>query len=164
MSIENVLIGLFYIQFSCQTAELYFLCFLIALFFNQQVHMIERDKQKLQVWSRIMPFRESFAWAIIPLFDNSISSASGGSASPSSPLAPSVSGSGSQEAVGEPMSRITLDGKLGYSSGNSVLVEVSNLNKVKDCYTEDMLEVWWKSGHTFTLLCVCGVLLSISRS
>lgn len=102
--------------------------------------MIERDKQKLQVWSRIMPFRESFAWAIIPLFDNSIASATGGSASPSSPLAPSVSGP--HDAVGEPTARITLDGKIGYSSGNSVVVEVSNLNKVKDCYTEDALEVW----------------------
>lgn len=103
--------------------------------------MTEREKQKLQVWSRIMPYRESFAWAIVPLFDNSIGAVSGGSASPSSPLAPSVSGSSSHEGVFEPISKITLDGKLGYSGGSSVIVEISNLNKVKECYTEELLQV-----------------------
>ncbi|GKV47860.1 hypothetical protein SLEP1_g54716 [Rubroshorea leprosula] len=28
------------------------------------VHLTERERQKLQVWSRIMPYRESFTWAI----------------------------------------------------------------------------------------------------
>lgn len=101
--------------------------------------MMEREKQKLQVWSRIMPYRESFAWAIIPLFDSNINSSSGGPASPSSSVAPSVSVSSSQEGVSDPIAK--LDGKLGYSSGNSVVVEVSNLNKVKECYTEDSLQV-----------------------
>ncbi|KAK3034892.1 hypothetical protein RJ639_033255, partial [Escallonia herrerae] len=105
---------------------------------KEPVHMTEREKQKLQVWSRIMPYRESFSWAIIPLFDSNISSASGGSASPSSPLTSSISGS--QEGVCEPIGKITLDGKLGSLSGNSVVVEVSNLNKVKEGYTEDSLQ------------------------
>ncbi|KAH9737465.1 Guanine nucleotide exchange factor SPIKE 1 [Citrus sinensis] len=107
---------------------------------KEPVHLTEREKQKLQVWSRIMPYRESFAWAIVPLFDNSIGAVSGGSASPSSPLAPSVSGSSSHEGVFEPISKITLDGKLGYSGGSSVIVEISNLNKVKECYTEESLQ------------------------
>ncbi|KAM3684141.1 hypothetical protein ACB098_11G022000 [Castanea mollissima] len=103
-------------------------------------HLSERERQKLQVWSQIMPFRESFAWAMVSLFDNSIGAATGGSASPSSPLAPSVSGSSSHEGVFEPSTKITLDGKLGYSSGSSVIVEISSLSKVKECYTEDSLQ------------------------
>ncbi|KAK2651267.1 hypothetical protein Ddye_018756 [Dipteronia dyeriana] len=107
---------------------------------KEPVHLSEREKQKLQVWSRIMPYRESFAWAIVPLFDNSIGAASGGSASPSSPLAASVSGSSSHEGVFEPIAKITLDGKLGYSGGSSIVVEISNLNKVKESYTEESLQ------------------------
>ncbi|XWS23297.1 hypothetical protein CRYUN_Cryun29cG0109600 [Craigia yunnanensis] len=107
---------------------------------KEPVHLTERERQKLQVWSRIMPYRESFAWAIVPLFDNSIAAASGGSASPSSPLAPNMSGSSSHEGVFEPIAKITSDGKLGYSSGSSVIVEISNLNKVKESYTEDSLQ------------------------
>lgn len=104
------------------------------------VHLTEREKQKLQVWSRIVPYRESFAWAVVPLFDNSISAASGGAASPSSPLAPSMSGSSSHEGIAEPIAKTALDGKLGYSSGGSIIVEISNLNKVKESYTEDYLQ------------------------
>lgn len=115
-----------------------------------QVHLTEREKQKLQVWSQIMPYKESFAWAIVSLFDNSITAASGGSASPSSPLAPSVSGSSSHEGVFEPSAKVTLDGKLGYSSGSSVIVEISNLNKVKESYTEDSLQVQQASTHMFS--------------
>ncbi|XP_021900918.1 guanine nucleotide exchange factor SPIKE 1-like [Carica papaya] len=107
---------------------------------KEPVHLTEREKQKLQVWSRIMPYRESFAWAIVPLFDNSIGAASGGSASPSSPLAPSMSGSSSHEGVFEPIAKIMLDGKLGYSGGSSVVVEISNLNKVKESYIEESLQ------------------------
>ncbi|ONI11890.1 hypothetical protein PRUPE_4G132800 [Prunus persica] len=107
---------------------------------KEPVHLTEKEKQKLQVWSQIMPYRESFAWAIVSLFDNSIGAASGGSASPSSPLAPSISGSSSHEGVFEPSAKVTLDGKLGYSSRSSVVVEISNLNKVKECYTEDSLQ------------------------
>ncbi|CAB4307369.1 unnamed protein product [Prunus armeniaca] len=107
---------------------------------KEPVHLTEKEKQKLQVWSQIMPYRESFAWAVVSLFDNSIGAASGGSASPSSPLAPSISGSSSHEGVFEPSAKVTLDGKLGYSSRSSVVVEISNLNKVKECYTEDSLQ------------------------
>ncbi|XP_061357893.1 guanine nucleotide exchange factor SPIKE 1 isoform X1 [Gastrolobium bilobum] len=104
------------------------------------VHLTEREKQKLQVWSQIMPYKESFAWAIVSLFDSSIGAASAGPASPSSPLAPSVSGSSSHEGVFETSAKISLDGKLSYSNGNSVIVEVSNLNKVKESYTEESLQ------------------------
>ncbi|XP_072984284.1 guanine nucleotide exchange factor SPIKE 1 isoform X2 [Typha latifolia] len=108
---------------------------------KEPVHLTEREKQKLQVWSRIMPYRESFAWAIIPLFENNNATVAGGAASPSSPLASSVSGSSSQDSFGEPNSKSTLDGKLAhYSSGSSVIVEISNLNKVKESYTEDSLQ------------------------
>uniref|UniRef100_A0A2P2L9F5 SPIKE family protein n=1 Tax=Rhizophora mucronata TaxID=61149 RepID=A0A2P2L9F5_RHIMU len=106
---------------------------------KEPVHLSEREKQRLQVWSRIMPYRESFAWAIIPLFDNS-GATSGGPASPSSPLASSVSGSSSHEVLFEPTAKITLDGKLGSLSGSSIVVEISNLNKVKECYMEDSLQ------------------------
>jgi dedicator of cytokinesis protein 6/7/8 len=105
------------------------------------VHLTEREKQKLQVWSQIMPYKESFAWAIVSLFDGSIGAASVGPASPSSPLAPSVSGSSSHEGVFETNTKVSLDGKLSYSNGNSVVVEVSNLNKVKESYTEESLQV-----------------------
>ncbi|KAL9355872.1 hypothetical protein Peur_053842 [Populus x canadensis] len=57
------------------------------------------------------------------------------------PLAPSVSGSSSHDGVFEPAAKITLDGKLGYSSGISLVVEISNLNKVKESYTEDSLQI-----------------------
>ncbi|KAG4398966.1 hypothetical protein GLYMA_08G148300v4 [Glycine max] len=104
------------------------------------VHLTEREKQKLQVWSKIMPYKESFAWTIVSLFDSSIGAASVGPASPSSPLAPSISGSSSHEGVFETSAKISLDGKLSYSNGNSVVVEVSNLNKVKESYTEESLQ------------------------
>lgn len=103
--------------------------------------MTEREKQKLQVWSRIMPYRESFAWAVVPLFENNPMT-SAGVASPSSPLAPSVSGSSSQDSIVESVAKATLEGKLAqYSSGSSVIVEISNLNKVKESYTEESLQV-----------------------
>ncbi|CAN1297422.1 Guanine nucleotide exchange factor SPIKE 1 [Linum perenne] len=107
---------------------------------KEPVHLSEREKQKLQVWSRIMPYRESFAWAIVPLFDSSTGATSGGPASPSSPLTQSVSGSASHEGVFEPTAKVMLDGKSGYSNGSSVIVEISNLNKVKESYTEDSLQ------------------------
>ncbi|KAH1210267.1 Guanine nucleotide exchange factor SPIKE 1 [Glycine max] len=104
------------------------------------VHLTEREKQKLQVWSKIMPYKESFTWTIVSLFDSSIGAASVGPASPSSPLAPSISGSSSHEGVFDTSAKISLDGKLSYSNGNSVVVEVSNLNKVKESYTEESLQ------------------------
>lgn len=89
-----------------------------------------------------MPYRESFAWAIVPLFENHNNVSVSGVASPGSPIAPSVSGSSSQESAMESGAKITLDGKLAqYSSGSSVVLEISNLNKVKESYTEDSLQV-----------------------
>lgn len=107
---------------------------------KEPVQLSERERQKLQVWSRIMPYREPFAWAMVPLFDSSIGGTSGGSASPSSTLTTTVSGSSFHEGAAESTAKITLDGKLGYSSGSSVVVEISNLNKVKESYTEDSLQ------------------------
>ncbi|GLT26045.1 hypothetical protein SLA2020_011350 [Shorea laevis] len=107
---------------------------------KEPVHLTLRERQKLQVWSRIMPYRESFTWVIVPLFDNSIGGASGGSASPNSHLAASMSGSSSHEGVFESVAKITLDGKMGYSSGSSIVVEISNLHKVKESYTEESLQ------------------------
>ncbi|KAI4319269.1 hypothetical protein MLD38_032891 [Melastoma candidum] len=107
---------------------------------KEPVNLTERERQKLQVWSRIMPYRESFAWAILPLFDNNIGVASNGSASPSSPLAPGASGPILHDGSPEPVAKITMQGKLGYTSGSSVIVEISNLNKVKESYTEDSLQ------------------------
>lgn len=81
---------------------------------------------------------------MIPLFENNSNTSAGAAAdgtSPSSPLATSVSGSSSQDGILE-ISKMMLDGKIAqYSSGSSVIVEVSNLNKVKECYTEDTLQV-----------------------
>ncbi|GKV38466.1 hypothetical protein SLEP1_g46378 [Rubroshorea leprosula] len=88
-----------------------------------------------------MPYRESFTWVIVPLFDNSIGGASGGSASPSCHLAASRSGSSSHGGVLESVAKITLDGKMSYSSGSSIVVEISNLHKVKERYTEESLQV-----------------------
>ncbi|KAL2934079.1 Guanine nucleotide exchange factor SPIKE 1 [Bienertia sinuspersici] len=107
---------------------------------KEPTQLSERERQKLQGWSQIMPYRESFAWAMVPLFDNGIAGTSGGTASPSSPLAPSVSGSSFHEGVSESSAKITLDGKIGYMSGSSIVVEISNLNKVKESYTEDSLQ------------------------
>lgn len=104
-----------------------------------------------------MPYRESFAWAIIPLFDNSISATSGGCASPNCPVAStaSMSGSSSHEVALEPIAKIMLEDKLAHSSGGSVVVEISNLNKVKESYTEDSLQVGQRSSYILPLwLCV----------
>ncbi|XP_042472968.1 guanine nucleotide exchange factor SPIKE 1-like isoform X2 [Zingiber officinale] len=107
---------------------------------KEPVHMAEREKQKLQVWSRIMPCRQSFAWTIFPLFESNNVAAAGGAVSPSSPLTPNVSGPTPVDTFAEHVSKITLDGKQAqYSSGSSVIVEISNLNKVKESYTEDLL-------------------------
>jgi hypothetical protein len=102
-----------------------------------------------------MPYREPFAWAMIPLFENNHAAGAGDAASPSSPLAPSMSASSSQDSIVEPVSKLTLDGKLNhYSSGSSVIVEISNLNKVKESYIEDSLQVsiinWAKSVNVVT--------------
>lgn len=107
-----------------------------------QVHLAEKEKQKLQVWSRIMPYKESFAWAMIPLFEGNHAGGLSDAAYPSSPLATSLPGSTSQDSIVDPILKLTLDGKVNhYSSGSSVIVEISNLNKVKESYIVDSLQV-----------------------
>jgi dedicator of cytokinesis protein 6/7/8 len=107
-----------------------------------QVHLAEKEKQKLQVWSRIMPCKESFAWAMIPLFEGNHAGGLSDAAYPSSPLATSLPGSTSQDSIVDPILKLTLDGKVNhYSSGSSVIVEISNLNKVKESYIVDSLQV-----------------------
>ena len=97
-----------------------------------------------------MPYKESFSWTMVPLFDSNVAGPSGGAASPSSPLAPSISGSGSLESVAEPATKIKVDGKLAkHSNGSSLVVEISNLNKVKESYTEDSLQVCQNSSLFF---------------
>jgi len=106
---------------------------------KEPVHLTDREKQRLQIWSRIMPYREPFAWTILPLFENNVSTT--GVGSPSSPLAPSLSGFASQDSGLEPSARNGFDGKqTQYTCGDSVIVEISNLNKVKENYTEESLE------------------------
>ncbi|KAI0520034.1 hypothetical protein KFK09_007499 [Dendrobium nobile] len=108
---------------------------------KEPINLTEKEKQKLQVWSRIMPYRECFAWAVVPLFENHNTVSGGGAASPGSPLAPSISGSSFQDGVGEPVAKTPYDGKLPQGrTGSSVIVEISNLNKVKESYTEDTLQ------------------------
>ncbi|XP_008660186.1 guanine nucleotide exchange factor SPIKE 1 isoform X2 [Zea mays] len=108
---------------------------------KEPVHLAEKEKQKLQVWSRIMPCKESFAWAMIPLFEGNHAGGLSDAASPSSPLATSLPGSTSQDSIVDPILKLTLDGKVNhYSSGSSVIVEISNLNKVKESYIVDSLQ------------------------
>ncbi|KAM7484877.1 hypothetical protein LguiA_000886 [Lonicera macranthoides] len=95
-----------------------------------QVPMKESEKQKRQAWSRIMPYKEPFAWAFVPLFDSNTGPVSNGFVFPSCPLATSVCTSGSQDGIDEPNVK------------TSVVIEISNLSKVKEGYTEDSLQVW----------------------
>lgn len=108
-----------------------------------QIHLSEKEKQKLQIWARVMPFREPFAWATVSLFDSSLTGGVGGFTTPSSPSPPSLLGSGLMEAT------LDIDGRL--VSGESkhhdtrnhepVLVDVPGLNRVKENYMEDTLLV-----------------------
>ncbi len=109
-----------------------------------QVHLSEREKQKLQVWARVMPFREPFAWATVSLFDANVTGGVGGFTSPSSPLPqPTLLGSGLMEAS------LDIDGRLvaGDSKHHEprqhepVLVDVPSFNRVKENYMEETLLV-----------------------
>ncbi|XP_024384292.1 guanine nucleotide exchange factor SPIKE 1 isoform X3 [Physcomitrium patens] len=109
---------------------------------KEPAFLSEREKQKLQVWARVMPFREPFAWATVSLFDSSVTGGVGGFTSPSSPLPSSLLGSGLMEAA------VDIDGQL-LTSGDSkhhdtrqhepVLVDVPGLNRVKENYMEETL-------------------------
>lgn len=106
-----------------------------------KVHLTEREKQKLQVWARVMPFREPFSWAVVALFDANVTGGVGGfSSSPSSPLPPGLFGSVLMEAALDSDGRLVADTKAETSSV-PVLVDVPSLHRVKENYTEEMLQV-----------------------
>lgn len=89
-----------------------------------------------------MPFREPFAWATVALFDANITGGVGGfSSSPnSSPLPPGLLGSALMEASLDSDGRLIADSKAE-SASVPVLVDVPSLHRVKENYTEEMLQV-----------------------
>lgn len=88
-----------------------------------------------------MPFREPFAWAVVALFDANITGGVGGfSSSPSSPLPPGLFGPSLMEASLDSDGRLIADAKTE-SSSVPVLVDVQSLRRVKENYTEEMLQV-----------------------
>ena len=105
--------------------------------------MSEKEKQKLQTWARVMPFREPFAWATVALFDSSVTGGVGGFTSPSSPLPPSLLGSGLMEAALDMDGRLVTggDSKHHDTRHDTVLVDVPGLNRVKENYMEETLLV-----------------------
>lgn len=108
---------------------------------KEPAHLTEKEKQKLQVWARIMPYQEAFAWAVVPLFETHAGAGVGGTASPSSPLAPSISGSSTHENGFDLIGRTASDGRMThYLSGSCVIVEIPNLNRVKESYIEELLQ------------------------
>lgn len=109
-----------------------------------QTYLSEREKQKLQVWARVMPFREPFAWATVSLFDSSVTGGVGGFTSPSSPLPPNLLGSGLMEAAVDINGQLVTGGDLkhhGSRHHEPVLVDVPGLNRVKENYMEETLLV-----------------------
>ena len=130
-----------------------------AALLTLQVTLTERERQKLEVWSRIVPYREPFAWAIIPLFETGAYSTTSGIGSPSSPITPSISGLNSHESPGESIAKAPLNGKLAqYSNGGPILVEIANLNAVKESYTEDSLQVLYIIVYAFHMTVFNGYL------
>ncbi|XP_073392859.1 guanine nucleotide exchange factor SPIKE 1 isoform X2 [Physcomitrium patens] len=112
---------------------------------------IERDKQKLQVWAKMIPFREPFAWSILPLFDAIVTGGVGGFSSPTnSPLPPGVLGSALMETSLDSDGRLIADSKPE-SVSVPVLVDVPTLHRVKENYTEEMLLVEHPSGQSSML-------------
>jgi hypothetical protein len=106
-----------------------------------QVHVTEREKQKLKVWAQMMPYREPFAWAAVPLFDNSIPGVAGGFGSPSSPLPAGLGSSGIDPGL-DMVGRTLSEGRVTHdSSGTPVIVEIPGLNRVKENYVEESLQV-----------------------
>ena len=104
--------------------------------------MTEWEKQKLQVRARIIPYIEYFGWVGVPLFERKIGGGVGGITSPCISLAPSISGSSSQENNIDLIERSSSYGRMiHYSSGFVVIVEIPNLNRVKESYVEDLLQV-----------------------
>ncbi|KAH0902696.1 hypothetical protein HID58_042199 [Brassica napus] len=94
----------------------------------------------LKISVRVLSLAFQSGLVVVPLFDNNITTNTGESASPSSPLTPSMTAASSHDGVFEPMAKITSDGKQGSSGGSSVVVEISNLNKVKENYSEESIQ------------------------
>ncbi|XP_024370509.1 guanine nucleotide exchange factor SPIKE 1 [Physcomitrium patens] len=119
---------------------------------KEPVHLTEHEKQKLQVWARVMPFREPFAWSMIALFDANVTGGVGGfSSSPtSSPLPSGILGSALMEASLDLDGRLIADSKAD-SASVPVLVDVSSLHRVKENYTEDMLLIEQPGGQSSVL-------------
>lgn len=116
--------------------------------------MTERDKQKLQVWAKMIPFREPFAWSILPLFDAIVTGGVGGFSSPTnSPLPPGVLGSALMETSLDSDGRLIADSKPE-SVSVPVLVDVPTLHRVKENYTEEMLLVGLVSGFIQYLILI----------
>lgn len=119
-----------------------------------KVHLTEREKQKLQVWARVMPFREPLAWATVALFDANITGGVGGfSSSPSSPLPPGLLGSALMEASLDSDGRLIADAKAECASV-PVLVDVPSLHRIKENYTEEMLQVSYCDLSSDGLVCI----------
>lgn len=108
---------------------------------KEPVHLVEREKQKIKVWAQMMPFREPFAWAAVPLFDSSISGGVGGLGSPSSPVPPGLLGPSAADPGLDLIGRTLSDGRIAHDSGATpVIVEIPGLNRVKENYTEESLQ------------------------
>lgn len=108
---------------------------------KEPVHLTEREKQKLKVWAQMMPYREPFAWAAVPLFDSSIPSGVGGFGSPSSPLTPGLLGSNIVDPGLDMNGRTLSEGRIARDSGGTpVIVEIPGLNRVKENYIEESLQ------------------------
>ncbi|CAM6094734.1 unnamed protein product [Calypogeia fissa] len=106
---------------------------------KEPVHLTEREKQKLQVWARVMPYKEPFAWAAVPLFDMS-NHGVGGFPSPSSPLSSGLLHNNLIEGVDLDSGR-SEHSKHGHeTSSGPVLVDIPGLNRVKECYNEESLQ------------------------
>ena len=89
----------------------------------------------------MMPYREPFAWAAVPLFDSSISGGVGGFGSPSSPL-PTGLGSNVIDPGVDMIGRTLSEGRVAHDTGGTpVIVEIPGLNRVKENYIEESLQV-----------------------
>ncbi|MCO5610233.1 hypothetical protein L7F22_064469 [Adiantum nelumboides] len=108
---------------------------------KEPVHLTEREKQKLKVWAQMMPYREPFAWAAVPLFDNSIPGGVGGFGSPSSPLPSALGGTNIVDPTVEMNGRGLMEGKIAQDPGGTrVIVEIPGLNRVKENYIQESLQ------------------------
>eukprot|EP00250_Pteridium_aquilinum_P019527 c24469_g1_i1 orf=329-5872(-) len=115
---------------------------------KEPVHLTEREKQKLKVWAQMMPYREPFAWAAVPLFDSSIPGGVGGFGSPSSPLPPGLGGQSIVDPSLDMTGRSLAEGKIAQDPGGTrVIVEIPGLNRVKENYILESLQDPKKKVH-----------------